>query len=50
MMVYGMLLEDLTLTKGWCKSFKNSMETPPVQYFSTESRGKSSGQVSTSPT
>ncbi|KAH3849985.1 hypothetical protein DPMN_092390 [Dreissena polymorpha] len=28
-----------TLTKDWCKSFKNSTETLGVQYFSTDSRG-----------
>ncbi|KAH3702695.1 hypothetical protein DPMN_077722 [Dreissena polymorpha] len=28
MMAYGMLSEDSTLKKGWCKSFNNSTEKP----------------------
>ncbi|KAH3801933.1 hypothetical protein DPMN_155595 [Dreissena polymorpha] len=43
MMVYGMLLEDSALTKGWCKSFKYSTDTPVVQYLSTDNRKTSSG-------
>ncbi|KAH3820727.1 hypothetical protein DPMN_122598 [Dreissena polymorpha] len=43
MMAYGMLSDDSTLTKGWCKSFKDSPETPAVQFFPTDNMRTSSG-------
>ncbi|KAH3742401.1 hypothetical protein DPMN_049143 [Dreissena polymorpha] len=46
MIAFIMLWEDFKMTKGWCKSFTKFTETPftetpPVQFFLTDSKGTS---------